>query len=272
MVWYASIVGCWPESSWLCPISKKTGWRGVLPFHLQELLSITRSECKNYPPSTAWLPMDTKKKKKKKKKKILLIKYDDLSSRIKSALDLLSPVCFSHPQKKYLSLHINTQTTDSVLKQPHPPSDIHHHGLGLGFVLSLLIIAYLANVATYRRIRACSWRCLQWQARGQVLARTRRRCCILCCHEGVQWQQGKEGYVAVYYIDEEDIADRPTGEKVKHSFAKELLAGIVGGEVDKLAETKGLDEADRLRAHEHAKKNANQMYDDRYGGYDDSGY
>lgn len=60
---------------------------------------------------------------------------------------------------------------------------------------------------------------------------------------------------------------------MKHSFAKELIAGFAGAEVDKLAETKGLDEADKFRAHEHAKKNASQMYDDRYGGYnDDDGY
>ena len=30
-----------------------------------------------------------------------------------------------------------------------------------------------------------------------------------------------------------------TGKPVSHAFAKELLAGFAGGEVDKLAETKG---------------------------------
>ena len=30
------------------------------------------------------------------------------------------------------------------------------------------------------------------------------------------------------------------GKQVDHALAKELLAGFVGGEVDKLAETKGL--------------------------------
>ncbi|KAJ5104603.1 hypothetical protein NUU61_001950 [Penicillium alfredii] len=57
---------------------------------------------------------------------------------------------------------------------------------------------------------------------------------------------------------------RKQGKTVSHSFAKEAIAGLVGAEVDKLAETKGLDEADRLRAHEHAKKNSHQMYDEHY--------
>jgi len=55
-----------------------------------------------------------------------------------------------------------------------------------------------------------------------------------------------------------------TGKPVKHALAKEVLAGFVGAEVDKLIETKGLDEIDKIRAHEHAKKNAEQMYVDYY--------
>ncbi|KAJ5176890.1 CipC-like antibiotic response protein [Penicillium canariense] len=57
---------------------------------------------------------------------------------------------------------------------------------------------------------------------------------------------------------------RREGKPVKHAFAKEAIAGLVGAEVDKLAESKGMDEFDRLRAHEHAKKNAYQMYDEHY--------
>lgn len=34
---------------------------------------------------------------------------------------------------------------------------------------------------------------------------------------------------------------RKEGKPVSHQFAKEMIAGLVGGEVDKLAETKGLD-------------------------------
>ncbi|KAJ5689215.1 hypothetical protein N7462_003607 [Penicillium macrosclerotiorum] len=57
---------------------------------------------------------------------------------------------------------------------------------------------------------------------------------------------------------------RKEGKPVKHAFAKEAIAGLVGAEIDKLAETKGMDEVDRLRAHEHAKKNAEHMYEEHY--------
>ncbi|KAJ5241254.1 CipC-like antibiotic response protein [Penicillium citrinum] len=57
---------------------------------------------------------------------------------------------------------------------------------------------------------------------------------------------------------------RKEGKTVKHAFAKEALMGLVGAEVDKLAETKGMDEVDRIKAHEHAKKNAHHMYEEHY--------
>ena len=76
------------------------------------------------------------------------------------------------------------------------------------------------------------------------------------------------------------------GKTVSHSFAKELLAGFAGGEVDKLAETHGelayppshelhlikipgMNEYDTLRAHHQAKENAKDLYDSHYGGNDD---
>jgi hypothetical protein len=46
------------------------------------------------------------------------------------------------------------------------------------------------------------------------------------------------------------------------------LAGFVGGEVDKLAETKGEDFIDRERTKHAAKKRADEMYDDHYGNQD----
>ena len=55
---------------------------------------------------------------------------------------------------------------------------------------------------------------------------------------------------------------------MNHAFAKELLAGFVGAEVDKLAETKGEDWFDRERAKHEAKKRAENMYDDHYGDQD----
>lgn len=39
---------------------------------------------------------------------------------------------------------------------------------------------------------------------------------------------------------------------------------MVGGEVDKLAETKGMDEWDKEKAHRQAKENAENMYDQHY--------
>lgn len=61
-----------------------------------------------------------------------------------------------------------------------------------------------------------------------------------------------------------------TGKTVSHAFAKELLAGFAGAEVDKLAETKGLDEYDRERAKRHASRSAEEMYDQHYGNDDQS--
>lgn len=54
------------------------------------------------------------------------------------------------------------------------------------------------------------------------------------------------------------------GKTVSHAFAKEALAGLVGAEVDKLIETKGLDEVDKIKAHKHAKENAENMYEEHY--------
>jgi len=57
---------------------------------------------------------------------------------------------------------------------------------------------------------------------------------------------------------------RKEGKPVSHQFAKEMLAGIAGGEVDKLAETKGMDFVDRERTQHRAKKNVEEMYDQHY--------
>lgn len=60
----------------------------------------------------------------------------------------------------------------------------------------------------------------------------------------------------------------PTGKPVSHQFAKELLAGFAGGEVDRLAETKGADYIDREKAKHQAKRQAEELYDSHYGGND----
>lgn len=55
-----------------------------------------------------------------------------------------------------------------------------------------------------------------------------------------------------------------TGKPVSHAFAKELLVGLAGAEIDKLAETKGEDFIDREKAKRHAKEQVENMYDDHY--------
>eukprot|EP00246_Nothoceros_aenigmaticus_P005954 TRINITY_DN18536_c0_g1_i1.p1 TRINITY_DN18536_c0_g1~~TRINITY_DN18536_c0_g1_i1.p1 ORF type:complete len:126 (+),score=30.97 TRINITY_DN18536_c0_g1_i1:87-464(+) len=57
---------------------------------------------------------------------------------------------------------------------------------------------------------------------------------------------------------------RSEGKPVSHAFAKELLAGIAGAEIDKLAETKGLDWVDREKAKNHAREQTENMYDEHY--------
>lgn len=64
------------------------------------------------------------------------------------------------------------------------------------------------------------------------------------------------------------MTDSPTGKAVSHGFAKELLAGFAGGEVDRLAETKGADYIDREKAKHQARERAEQLYDQHYGDYD----
>jgi len=64
------------------------------------------------------------------------------------------------------------------------------------------------------------------------------------------------------------ISHRITGQPVSHAFAKEMLAGLAGAEVDKLVETKGEDFFDRERSKHEAKKRAENLYDQHYGGQD----
>lgn len=58
---------------------------------------------------------------------------------------------------------------------------------------------------------------------------------------------------------------RKEGKTVSHGFAKEMLAAVAGAEVDKLAETKGLDFLSKEKAKHHAKKQAEDLYDQHYG-------
>ncbi|CAJ2507596.1 Uu.00g087820.m01.CDS01 [Anthostomella pinea] len=77
---------------------------------------------------------------------------------------------------------------------------------------------------------------------------------------------GGAGFEAMKLFEDRQ---RNQGEPVKHALAKEMLAGIAGAEVDKLFETKGLDAYDREKAKHHAKKQAEELYDQQYGGQGD---
>ncbi|KIJ53329.1 hypothetical protein M422DRAFT_222688 [Sphaerobolus stellatus SS14] len=59
---------------------------------------------------------------------------------------------------------------------------------------------------------------------------------------------------------------RATGQQPHHALMKEMLAGIAAAEVDKLAETKGLDFLDREKAKHMAIKQAHHLAEQRYGG------
>lgn len=82
-----------------------------------------------------------------------------------------------------------------------------------------------------------------------------------------KWQVLKQACIRNAFENVTDLA-RHLGKPVSHAFAKELLAGIAGAEVDKLAETKGEDFFDRERAKHEAKKRSEQLYDSHYGGQD----
>lgn len=82
-------------------------------------------------------------------------------------------------------------------------------------------------------------------------------------------RQRKEGKTFPRAFAQKTITnDTLLGKPVSHQFAKELLAGFAGAEVDKLAETKGMDFADRERAKHQAKRNSEELYDQHYGQYD----
>ncbi|KAI1260058.1 hypothetical protein F5Y18DRAFT_270185 [Xylariaceae sp. FL1019] len=77
---------------------------------------------------------------------------------------------------------------------------------------------------------------------------------------------GAAGFEAMHLFEERQEAE---GKTVSHGFAKEMLAGIAAAEVDKLVETKGLDAIDRQKAKHHAKQQAEELYDQHYGQYDE---
>lgn len=85
-------------------------------------------------------------------------------------------------------------------------------------------------------------------------------------HEGKFSHELIAGAASFAAIKHYEDSQRKEGKPVSHAFAKELLAGIVGGEVDKLFETKGLDYLDKDKAKGDAREIAEKSYDQHYGG------
>jgi len=54
------------------------------------------------------------------------------------------------------------------------------------------------------------------------------------------------------------------GKPDNHALAKELFAAFAGAAVDRLIETKGLDAVDSYKAKQHAKKESERLYSERY--------
>lgn len=83
-----------------------------------------------------------------------------------------------------------------------------------------------------------------------------------------KWEDHQRSKGAKLLADLNDLSHIRAGETVNHSFAKELLVGFAGAEMDKLAETRGMDMVDRERAKHDAKKQAQHLYDQQYSDMD----
>jgi len=73
------------------------------------------------------------------------------------------------------------------------------------------------------------------------------------------------GGASFYAMHEYEEHQRKEGKEVDHGFAKEAIAALAGGEVDRLAETKGADFVDREEAKRQAKQKSGELYDQHYG-------
>lgn len=66
-------------------------------------------------------------------------------------------------------------------------------------------------------------------------------------------------------LTQTDLLTLSIGAPGSHSKAKEIIAGLVGAEIDRLAETKGRDAWDKHQLKKQAEENAKGLYDDKYG-------
>ncbi|KAH8664227.1 hypothetical protein BX600DRAFT_464043 [Xylariales sp. PMI_506] len=87
-------------------------------------------------------------------------------------------------------------------------------------------------------------------------------------HEGSFTHELIAGAASFEAVKAFEDKQRREGKAVSHGFAKELIAGFAGAEVDKLVETKGLDYIDAEEAKHKAKKQAEQLYDEQYSDLD----
>ncbi|KAK4225015.1 hypothetical protein QBC38DRAFT_484028 [Podospora fimiseda] len=76
---------------------------------------------------------------------------------------------------------------------------------------------------------------------------------------------GAAAFEAMHLWEKEQ---RRQGKPVSHGFAKEALAALAGAEADKIFEKRagGAIGVDREEARKHARKQAEGMYDEVYGG------
>jgi hypothetical protein len=74
------------------------------------------------------------------------------------------------------------------------------------------------------------------------------------------------GGVAFEAMKKFEDHQRSKGGRVSHGFAKDLIMGIAGAEMEKLFERRGgLRRADREEAKHRARQQAENLYDQQYG-------
>ncbi|KAK9835835.1 hypothetical protein WJX74_009046 [Apatococcus lobatus] len=84
-------------------------------------------------------------------------------------------------------------------------------------------------------------------------------------HKAKFSHEAVSGAAAFFAMHEYEKKQKAEGKEVDHAFVKEMVAGIAAAEVDKLAETKGLDYLDREKSKRHAREQAERMVDSKYG-------
>ncbi|KZF20411.1 hypothetical protein L228DRAFT_285119 [Xylona heveae TC161] len=83
-------------------------------------------------------------------------------------------------------------------------------------------------------------------------------------HEGSKLHEFVGGAAAFEGFKLFEDHQRAEGKQVNHAFAKELVAGFAGAEAEKFAETRGLNEYDKIQARRHAEDSAQNMYSEHY--------